>query len=58
MIHSNIILVTLEVFHFDMSGKDIQKLQNKNIPLISITLDVFFFEKPDDTFYFQYSSKI
>ena len=35
------ILLTFEVFHFDISGNDINAWQPKNIKLISVTLEVF-----------------
>ena len=34
------ILVTLEVFHLDISGKDDKDKQPENISLISVTLEV------------------
>ena len=35
---------TLEVFHFDKSGKDINELHPSNILFIDITLEVFHFD--------------
>ena len=37
-------LVTLLVFHFEISGKDDNDEHSRNIPLIQITLEVFHFE--------------
>ena len=33
-------LITLEVFHFDISGIDINELHPENIPLILLTLEI------------------
>ena len=38
------ILVTLEVFHFDISGNDDNEVHQPNIQLISVTLEVFHFD--------------
>ncbi len=43
-------LVTLEVFHFDKSGKDIKALHWKNIFIIFKTLEVFRFDKSGNIF--------
>ena len=40
----SLILLILEVFHFDKSGNDINELHPENISLIYLTLDVFHFE--------------
>ena len=39
-----LILVTLEVFHFEISGKDDNDEYSLNILLIFVTLEVFHFE--------------
>ena len=36
-----IISVTLFVFHFDISGNDVNEIQLENIPFILVTLEVF-----------------
>ena len=40
-----LIYLTLEVFHFDISGNDINELHSKNIKFIYLTLEVFHFDK-------------
>ena len=42
--------LTLEIFHFDISGNDSIDLQPKNILFISVTLDVFHFDISGNTF--------
>ena len=39
-----LILITLEVFHFDISGKDFNELHSSNKELISVTFEVFHFD--------------
>ena len=46
-IHSeniDLVLVTLEIFHFEISGKDDNELHSQNIKFILVTLEIFHFE--------------
>ena len=44
------ISLTLEVFHFDISGKDFNEQHPLNIQLISVTIEVFHSDKSGNDF--------
>ena len=46
--HPSNISLTFEVFHFDISGNDINELHSRNISLISLTFEVFHFDISDN----------